>query len=451
MSVRLLHCATLLAATMGAFPESAPAQERKLPPIPIDTFTLDNGLRVIVSEDHSAPVVAVNMWYHVGSAHEGPKRSGFAHLFEHLFFERTENLSPGELDRLITQAGGSYNGNTDTDRTAYYEVLPANRVNLALWLHAERMARLVVSDRTFSTQREVVKEERRSSIDNQPYGLAQLTLDTLAADYRPYKHPVIGSMEDLDSASTADVEAFYRRHYVPNNAVLAIVGDVTTERIRPMVEEFLGGIPRGEEVAPLPELPAVPRTGGERRAEVEDALAQLPLVWIAYNIPPAKHPDSYALSILSSVFSGGESSRLHRRLVQETGAAPTVLSLLSRRLGPGLFLFGSLPNEGRSIEEIEGLIGEEIEKLKEGGITRRELDKAKNQRLASEVGSRLRVQTKADALQWFQLHYGDPFRINEDVRRFGEVSLDDVRRVARTYLTDANRTVVTAVPARDRR
>ncbi|HSG47296.1 MAG TPA: pitrilysin family protein, partial [Longimicrobiales bacterium] len=277
-----LLAATLLAAATAP----ASAQDTAVPPLPIDTFTLANGLHVMVSTDHSTPVVAVNMWYNVGSAHEAEGRSGFAHLFEHMLFEETENLEDGELDRLISQAGGVNNGTTNTDRTAYYEVLPSNRVNLALWLHAERMGRLVVSEEAFENQREVVKEERRMRVDNQPYAAAQLTRDTLSQDYEPYRHTVIGSMEDLDAAEVGDVREFHRRFYAPNNAVLAVVGDVTVEQVRAMSEEYFGGFPRGPEPRALPPFPEVPRSDGERRAEVPDPLAQLPLVFLSYGTPP---------------------------------------------------------------------------------------------------------------------------------------------------------------------
>ena len=428
-------------------PPPVPAQQTfELPPIPIDTFTLDNGLRVIVSEDHSAPVVAVNMWYRVGSAHEAPGRTGFAHFFEHMLFEETENLGNGDFARLVSSAGGQYNGTTDTDRTAYFETLPSNRVNLAFWLHAERMTRLVVSERGFNNQREVVKEERRLRIDNQPYARAGIVLDSLSTDYEPYRHPPIGSMEDLDAATTDDVRSFYERHYVPNNATLAVVGAVTGEQIRALAEEYFGAIPRGAEVPPLPAPPATPRTDGERTASVSDEHAQLPFLYMGYNIPPAGHPDIHPLSVLSAVFSAGESSRLHQRLVKRDELAPVVVSALQRRLGTGLMLFGGLPHAGGDIDEIREVIEEEIDKLKAEGITGRELEKALNQQRAAQVASRMTVSAKASILQSYALTHGDPFEVNNVLARFEAVTLDDVLRVARTYLTPENRTVVVARP-----
>ena len=444
--VRVALTGIVLAGALPASP--AAAQDGfTLPAIPIDTFTLANGLKVIVAEDHSTPLVAVSMWYHVGSAHEPPGRSGFAHFFEHMLFEETENLPDGEYDRLITQAGGIANGTTDNDRTAYWELLPANRINLALWAHAERMERLEITERGFQNQREVVKEERRMRIDNQPYANAQLAVDTLATDYLPYRHLTIGTMEDLDAATAADALEFYERHYVPNNAVLTVVGDVTAEQVQRLAEDYLGDIPQGEPVPELPPFPATPRTDGERRLELDDPMAQLPLIWISYNVPPVDHPDTHALGLLSTIFSAGESSRLQQRLVQEERAALDVVALLRTRKGPGMLMFGAIPNLGVDIALVEELVAEEIALLQQEGVTARELTKAKNQRRAAEVRSRLRAEAKGELLQSAQLHFGDPFRMNGEVERFEAVTAEDVRRVARLYLTAANRTVVIARPA----
>lgn len=449
---RALALALALSAALTA-PGAGQAGPVALPPLeiprlPIDTFTLANGLRVIVSEDFSTPLVAVNMTYRVGSAHEAPGRSGFAHLFEHMLFEETEHLAAGEMDRLVSRAGGVYNGTTNTDRTEYDEVVPANRLNLALWLHAERMDRLRVSEANFENQREVVKEERRQRVDNQPYAEAQLTVDTVAnRDYEPYRHTVIGSMDDLDAATVEDVEAFYRRHYAPNHAVLTVVGAVRSEEVRALVEEYLGDIPAGPAVTPLPEPPAVPRTDGERRVVLDAPLAQLPLVWMAFNLPPSDHPDHPALALLAQVFSTGESSRLRTRLVDEEQAALDVLAQVDRRLGPGLMLVGALPNQGVPIERVEALVQEEIERLQTEGITGLELAKALNQVRAAVVSQRLTAQGKAALLQTHELHYGTPFTVETQLAAYEAVTPDDVARVARTYLVPENRTVVVARPA----
>jgi len=437
------------AAALALLPAGSAAQSvTAVPPIPVDTFSLANGLRVVVSPDHSTPVVAVNMWYNVGSAHEEEGRSGFAHLFEHMLFEETENLADGEMDLLVSRAGGIYNGTTNTDRTAYYEVLPSNRVNLAFWLHAERMGRLVVSGENFERQREVVKEERRMRLDNQPYSGAQAAQDTLAQDYEPYRHTVIGSMEDLNAARVEDVQRFHRAHYLPNNAVLAVAGDVTVEQVRTLAEEYFGWIPRGPEPASLPPFPPMPRSDGERRAELADPLAQLPLVFMNFGTPQGNHPDHDALAVLAQVFSTGESSRLHRRLVNQEEAALAFIATVDRRVGPGTMVFGAIPNQGVEVATVESLIQEEIVRLQEEGITDRELAKAKNQLRAQAVSARSTVQSKAELIQSFNLFYGSPFEVNRAVERLEAVTAEDVLRVARTYLVQENRTVVTARPGR---
>lgn len=434
-----------IALGLALFASAAHAQQ-EVPPIEIEIFALDNGLKVIVHEDHSTPIVAVNIWYDVGSAHEETGRSGFAHLFEHMLFQETENLEPGEFKRHVLEAGGTYNGTTNEDRTAYFETVPANRLNMALWLEAERMARLTVTPENFDREREVVKEERRLRIDNQPYGVAILTLDTLVADWPPYNHTVIGSMDDLNAATSDDVTEFYEKYYVPNNAALVISGDVTLEEAREMVEEYFGDIPRGPEMAALPEVTPTPRSDGERRVMLEDKLANQPLYLAGFNIPPHGHADSYALQLLSDIFSQGESSRLNQRLVREEKAALAVISQLDSRVGPGSFFMGGLPNQGIEVERIEALISEEIEKLRTEGVEARELQKAKNQLRANQIEGRQTVFSKSMELHHYRLYHGDAAAINSDLGRYMAVTVDDIRRVARKYLVPANRTVVIAVP-----
>jgi predicted Zn-dependent peptidase len=424
----------------------AHAQETT-PPIEIQTFTLDNGLTVIVHEDHSTPVVAVNIWYDVGSANEETGRSGFAHLFEHMLFQETANLEPGEFKRHVLAAGGTYNGTTNEDRTAYFETLPSNRLNLALWLEADRMARLKVTAENFQREREVVKEERRLRIDNQPYGNAILTLDTLVADWPPYNHTVIGSMDDLNAATSDDVLAFYKKFYVPNNATLIVAGDVKVDDVRKMAGKYFGSIPRGSEPAELPPFTPTPRSDGERRITVEDALANTPLYLSGFNIPPHKADDSYALQLLSGIFSQGESSRLHQRLVKDEQAALVVFSTLDSRVGPGLFWFAALPNQGVDIEQIEALINEEIDKLKNEGVSYRELQKAKNQLRTGQIMSRQTVFSKTQEIQHYRLYHGDAATINADIDKYMSVTIEDIRRVAQKYLVPVNRSVVIAAPA----
>ncbi len=415
--------------------------------IDFQTFQLDNGLTFIVHEDHSTPIVAVNVWYDVGSANEKPGRSGFAHLFEHMLFQETENLEKGDFDRYIEEAGGTLNGTTNEDRTAYFETVPSNRLNLVLWMEADRMANLKVTPENFEREREVVKEERRLRIDNQPYGQAFLTLDTLIADWEPYNHTVIGSMEDLNAATAEDVRQFYERYYVPNNATVVVAGDVTVDQVRALAEEYFGSIPRGEDVDPLPPFTPTPRGDGERRVTLEDPLANTPAYFAGFNIPPHSHEDSYALQLLSSMFSEGESSRLHQRLVKDEQAALVVFSFLDSRVGPGAFWFAALPNQGVEVERIEALVNEELEKLVNGGVDERELEKAKNQMRSNVIMGRLTVFSKSQELHHYRLYHADINEINTDLERYMAVTGDDIKRVARKYLVPANRSVVIVVPA----
>lgn len=426
---------------------SSSVAQQAVPHLEYETFTLPNGLTFIVHEDHSTPLVAVNVWYDVGSANEPEGRSGFAHLFEHMLFQETENLEKGAIMELIPAAGGEFNGTTNTDRTNYFEVLPSNRLNLAFFIHAEQMARLRVTDENFDREREVVKEERRMRIENQPYGMALgETLDTLMQDWKPYKHSVIGSMADLDAATTDDVRAFYRDYYVPNNATIAVAGDVTVAEVRELAEEYFGDIPRGPEIASLPPLPPTPRTDGERRVTMEDRLATLPLIAMGFNIPEHDHADTYPLQLLASIFATGESSRLNQRLVKDEKVALTVQSGLDSRMGPGAFLFFSLPNQGVGLDRIEALIDEEIEKLKAEGVTERELEKAKNQLRMGEIRMRQTAYGISESLQHYRRYHGDPGAINTDLDNYMAVTAEDIRAVANKYLVPANRTVIHVVP-----
>ena len=436
------------AAALGlllAVPVALAAQAA--PRLTYEEFTLDNGLRVLVHEDRSVPIVAVNLWYDVGSANEELGRSGFAHLFEHMLFEETQNLVSGDFSDLIQGSGGTYNGTTNEDRTAYFEIMPSNRLNLALWLEAERMRNLRVTTENFAREREVVKEERRMRIDNQPYGNAFLTLDTLATNYEPYRHTVIGSMEDLEAASTDDVMSFFRRYYVPNNATLVLAGDITLAQARALTQQYFGEIPRGAEPAALPAIPSAPRTDGERRVVIPDSKATTPLLMMAHTIPPASHDDVYALQLLASILIEGESSRMNERLVREEQAAAFIGGGLDSRLGPGQFNLFALPNQGVSVERIEALFEDEIRRIREEGVTPRELQKAQNQARANTIMGRQTVFSISMDLQTARFYGGDVDRVNTDLDRLRAVTVDDIRRVARTYLVPSNRTVVVAEPA----
>lgn len=433
-----------LAAMATALPLAA---QQPVPPLLYSTFALDNGLSFIVHKDHSTPIVAVLVYYDIGDANDPPGRSGFAHLFEHLMFQETEHLKKGELGTLFSNAGALWNGTTNDDRTVYLEVVPSNRLNLAFWIEAERMSRLRVTEENFRREREVVKEERRLRTENEPYGASGETLDTLAMDYPPYDRTE--SMADLNAATVEDVREFYRRYYNPNAATVAVVGDVTPAGARQLAERYFAGIRRGPKVTPLPPAAPTPRSSGERRATLPDALATVARLDVAYNIPPARHEDNYALTLLASILGEGESSRLHQRLVKQEQAALEVSAWADSRYGPGLLRFRALPNQGVPVARLEALLDEELRALVARGVTPRELEKAKNQlRARTLIKLRQTVLWKALEVQESRLIYGDIAAVNANPGRYLAVTAGDIARVARKYLVRENRTVLITTPTR---
>ncbi len=440
-----MRARSLATAALGLL-IAASASAQSTPPIDFETFTLDNGLEFIVHPDHSVPIVHVEVWYDVGSAHEPEGRSGFAHLFEHMMFINTENLDQGEFDSIINRAGGSLNGTTNKDRTAYFETLPSNYVNVALWLEADRMANLVVNEANFQREREVVKEERRLRVDNQPYGEALMSIDTLSQDWEPYRHTVIGSMEDLDAATSEDARQFYERFYVPNNAAVVVAGDVTVAQVRELAERYFGHMERGPEMAELPPMPEVPRTDDERRVTLEDDKATLPLYLSAYAIPAEGHADVPALELMGQILMTGESSRLNQRLVKEERAALQIFGGAGAGMGPGAVNVYAVPNQGVDVSRVEALVWEELDRIRAEGVSERELRKAQNQTRAQMIFSRQRVASKASMLQSYR-RQGDIGEINRAIEDYMAVTVEDIQRVADTYLTPENRTVVIAVPA----
>ncbi len=443
MRGRLPLCSLLLCAvTVG----SVVGQEHGLPEIPIDTFTLANGLFVIVSEAHASPVAAVSVWYRVGASPQEPSANALAHLVEHMALQESENLAAGELDWLVARAGGVHLAGTDADRTAFLEVLPSNRVNLGLWLEAERMHRLVISDAGLQSQLDRVSAERNGELFGRPYGRARLAIDTLATDYAPYKRSVGLATALPQSLDAADLRRFYGRYFTPDNAVLAVAGDVDSGQIRSLVEDFLGSIPRGPGVPPLAPFPASPRTDGERRGEMRDAFASDRLLSMAFTIPGARHDDQHALALLVRVLGAGSSSRLQRALVRGRALASHLSATLNRWLGPGTVSIDVLVAEGVPVAELESALTLELERLASEPVTARELRAALNQWKAAEIASRLSVRSRVEALQRHALYLGDPFRINEELARYESVTTDDIRRVADRYLGADNRTVVITTP-----
>ena len=436
-----IAAALLLAAAPGAAQQAGN--------IPIETYRLDNGLRVILSQDRSVPVVAVDVWYDVGSRNERPGRTGFAHLFEHMMFQGSANVGKTEHLQLVERAGGSMNGTTSEDRTNYFETLPSNRLNLGLWLEADRMRSLAITEENLRNQQEVVKEERRLRIDNSPYGSS-----FLAASYElpynsescfAYGHTVIGSMEDLNAATLDDVREFFRTYYAPNNATLTVVGDFNPAEAKRMIQEYFGGIPSGP--APPPVECNQPFSHLPVQRTIADPNASVPAWFASYGIPAAGNPDTYALDLLGDVLGNGESSRLYQRLVKKEGAAAQVTVVPNIRRGPGIFMVYAIPNQGVSIERIQALVDEEIARVRQSGITAAELEKVKNQQRASTIRGRQTALGRAEALQYFAHFAGDPARANTALEPYLAVTRADVQRVAGQYLTPQNRAVVITEPA----
>jgi zinc protease len=405
---------------------------------------LKNGLRVIVSEDHSAPIFAIAVQYNVGSRDERPGRTGFAHLFEHMMFKGSENVGPGEHPYLMFMYGGSMNGTTDKERTLYFEVLPANQLDLALFLEADRMRSLAITKDNLDNQRNAVQEERRLRLDNQPYGKTFEMLEELAFDNPAYEHSVIGSMKDLEAATVEDVAAFFKMYYAPNNAIIGIVGDVDTKATIEKMRKYFEGIP--SQPAPPPVDITEPPQKEERRATIEDALARLPRLDMVYKVPPGSSPDAEALSVLSTVLSSGRSSRLYENIVRKQQLSTGVFAGAGQSRGPNLFTFGGTPLPGKTLAELEAAIEAEIEKVKTGPIEDWEMQKARNQARSSFINSIGSALSRAVSLSHNALFYNDPNRINTRADAIAKVTAADVQRVAKQYLVKTSRTVIHTVP-----
>ncbi len=438
--------ASALALLVGGAPLAA-QEPAAVGRIAYTSYVLANGLRVVFSEDHSAPVVSVNVWYHVGSANEVPRRSGFAHLFEHMMFQGSANVRKAEHFQLVERAGGDLNGSTNDDRTNYYQTLPSNRLNLGLWLEADRMRSLAVTAENFENQRQAVKEERRLRVDNQPYAgafLTGLTMPFDSASCFPYAHTTIGDMADLDSARLEDVQAFFHRYYAPSNAVLTVAGDFDPDQARTLIDAYFGTIPRGTEAeAPRCEV----RFGaGARRLTATDNNANLPAVLFIYPVPPRASADAPALELLMTILGGGESSRLNRVLVRQERAALGAGGFSQFRAGPGSVLVFGIANQGVPAARLDTLMNAEVERLRGDTLAESELAKARNQYRADAVRTRQTTMGVAETLQGALRYLGSLEAANTEIARYLAVTTTDLRRVAAQYLAPENRTTVIVTP-----
>ena len=410
--------------------------------VPIEQYTLENGLTVILAEDHSAQVVAVDVWYDVGSRDEARNRTGFAHLFEHMMFQGSENVKKAEHFQYVQRAGGSMNGSTAEDRTNYFQALPSNRLSLGLWLEADRMRSLAVTDTNFANQREAVKEERRLRVDNQPYGAAIFEHTYAIYDSTtcfPYSHSVIGSMDDLNAATTPDVQAFFDMYYAPNNATLVVAGDFDPAEAKRLIQDYFAAIPRGKAPPPVECQPNF--NAGAKSKHVYDAQASLPATIKVYKVPAYDHADYPALELLATIFGQGESSRMNRELVREAKAAVQAVTMLNPfgpRRGPGVLLNLAIANQGAKVDSVDALVAKQIAAVASEGVSAAELTKAKNTYRANAINSRQMALQLAESLHRATMFLGSPEALNTELARYDRVTVDDIRRVARTYLIPDN-------------
>ena len=417
------------------------AQERK---IDFEEYTLDNGLKVLLHEDHSTPIVAVTVTYHVGSKNEDPDRTGFAHFFEHLLFEGSENIDRGEFDMYVQQSGGTNNAYTTPDKTHYYEVFPSNQLEMGLWLESERMLHAKVEEVGIETQREVVKEERRQRYENQPYGTIALEISRRLFKNHPYRWPTIGSMEHLNAAQEEDYVNFYKTFYVPKNAILSIAGDIDIPQTKKLIEKYFGTIPRGTNDIMRPQVEEAP-IAEEVRDTVYDNI-QLPAVVQAYRIPGVGEEDYYAMEMLSAVLSQGESSRLYKALVDEQQKALFVGNQNQPLEDYGISLAFGFVNMGVDPNDLEAAMDAEISKIQEELISEREFQKVRNQMEAEFISSNSTMAGIAGSLADYEMFYGDANLINTELERFMKVTRKDIRRVAREYLDPNKRVVLYYLP-----
>ncbi|MBI2827811.1 MAG: insulinase family protein [Acidobacteria bacterium] len=440
-----LRVATCLATSVAAAVALAPVQAAVRPPkLQYEIATLPNGLRVILSEDHSTPIVHVSVWYHVGSKNERLGRTGFAHLFEHMMFKGSKNVEPESHTSLISSVGGRSNAYTTEDTTVFWQTLPAHYLPLALWLEADRMATLRVDDAAFRREREVVKEERRMRIENQPYGRLSEIIYDHAFVAHPYKHPTIGSMADLEAASIADVRDFHGTYYVPENATVTVVGDFESAQALQLVTRYFGRVPKAARPVPR-DIPKEPPMTRERRAVVEEAWP-LPAVVVAYHITYDGHPDAYPLHITSKILSDGQSARISRELIYHRRLCLNAFGSGNLIEDPNLFFAVCIVQPGQTVEAAEKALIGEFEKLKRDGVAVQEVQRAQNQFARDYILSRESNEEKAVHLAHAAVIHNDITTADGEFDIFMKTTVADVQRVARTYFNESNRVVLHILP-----
>jgi zinc protease len=449
-----LAASVAIASTAAAQPApAAPAASASDRPaaleVPYTQFTLPNGLNVILHEDHTVPIVSVNVWYDVGSGREKPGRTGFAHLFEHLMFMGSGHVKEGEFDRRLEAAGGENNGSTSEDRTNYWIDVPSNALELALFLESDRMGYLLdtMTPASVDAQRDVVKNERRQGVENRPYGMASIVLsELLYPATHPYHWPTIGYMPDLSAASYEDVVEFFKTYYAPNNASLSIAGDIDVAATRQLVERYFGEVPRGAFVEPIAP-PAAYLTSVVKRTLTDKV--QLPRLYLAWHTPALLAPGDAALDAAASILTGGKNSRLYRRLVYEMQAAQNVTAMQGSQALGSVFMIVVTPRPGHTLDEVQQVVDEELERLRVEVPSPRELQRVVNQTEASFYGRMEQVGSfggKADQLNAYYTETGNPDYFAEDLARYRALSPSDVRAAVRQFLPPDRRVELRVEP-----
>ncbi|REJ78626.1 MAG: insulinase family protein [Acidobacteria bacterium] len=410
----------------------------------LEEYRLENGLRVVLNPDDSIPVVSVAVYYDVGSRNEKEGKSGFAHLFEHMMFQGSENVKKAEHFQFIMKAGGTMNGTTSSERTNYFETLPANQLPLALWLESDRMRSLAVTQENLDNQREAVKEEKRLRYDNQPYGQIFDLLISMMYKNFANAHSTIGSMEDLDDATVEDVQEFFRIYYAPNNAVMVISGSFDPETAKSLVEKYFGDIP-AQTLPPAIDVDE-PEEVAETYREYNDPLAPLPAFLMGWKIPKRRTKEFYALYLAGKLLYDGESSRLYQKLVKGEESVTQLFGFTDERRGPSGVMIGAIPKPGKDLDKIRKTIVDEIRDLAEEGPTASELEKLRNQLINSEVRSRQSSLSRAQSLAEYALYDGDPKVINVEIHDLLSITGDEIRQAADKYLNTENRALLDIIP-----
>jgi zinc protease len=440
----------LAVACVALFSYPLAAQEKpeevRPPELNYTTHKLVNGLQVILLEDHEVPIINLQVWYHVGSKDEPPGHTGFAHLFEHLMFKGSAHVAAEEHSRIIESVGGFDNAETGDDVTQFFETFPSNYLERVLWLEADRMGSLNVSEENFKSEREVVKEERRVRVDNQPYGYLQEDLRAAAFTVHGYHHTPIGSMEDLDKATIQDVRDFFNTYYKPNNATLVIVGDFDSAQALAWTKKCFDGIPRSAKPIPRLDNPEPPQTA-ERVVKKSYSNTPLPAVVIGYKIPARYAPDAYPLDLASNILAGGESSRLYQTLVYKEQIAVQAAGFGAFSEDPNLFWAYAIMNQGHTAEEGEKALVGVLDELKTAPVEAKELEKAKNQEISGFVLGRDTDQEKAEALASAAVIGKNPALANTELDHYLTISPADIQRVAKDYFASQHATVLIVTPS----